>query len=288
MKKYFRISNSVPVTIVALAFSVMSCFDEFDSDTYKPVFTVGGFSAVDEIQADHLVAYLPFENSLVEEVSSTEAANKATTFGNGFKGRALNLDVENESYLTLEPTADITGLTSFTISFWMNPEFVDTDANNGIDGVLGLVGLSNPGQFWGNIEWFVENNSNPDAAKIVVHIFSGGKETWVTVANFKGLFGNWTNHTLTYDETTSKFTYYINGAVAATSDAAWTGPLAFSDSGPMVIGAVQFQTEPSIGCCGKQDWASYLTGQIDELRIYDQPFTAEEVNALVILQGKGK
>jgi hypothetical protein len=51
---------------------------------------------------------------------------------------------------------------------------------------------------------------------------------------------------------------------------------------------VQFQTDPSIGCCGKQDWASYLTGVIDEVRIYNVALTTEEINALVVLQGKGK
>ena len=37
-----------------------------------------------------------------------------------------------------------------------------------------------------------------------------------------------------------------------------------------------------------QSWASFLTGQLDEVRVYDKALTPEEVNALVVLQGKGK
>jgi hypothetical protein len=56
-----------------------------------------------------------------------------------------------------------------------------------------------------------------------------------------------------------------------------------------VLGCVQFQTNPSLtSATGSQDWASYLTGSMDELRIYNAALTPAEVNALVVLQGKGK
>jgi hypothetical protein len=268
--------------------TVISCFDEFDPNSYKPVFTINGFSATDEIKISSLVAYWPFDGSLKEEKSGVSGENSGTTFVNGFKGQALNLNVANKSYITFDPGSAITGLQSFTISFWVNPVFVDQNSDNGIDGILGLVNLSNPAGFWGNIDWFVENGSNPNAAKIVAHVVSGSSETWMNVSNYKGLFNAWSNHTLTYDATTSKFTYYINGSVGTTANAGWSGPIQFVGSGPMVFGAVQFQTTPSIGCCGNQPWASYLTGQLDEVRIYNTALSSDEVRALVVLQGKGK
>lgn len=268
--------------------TVISCFDEFDPNSYKPVFTINGFSATDEIKISSLVAYWPFDGSLKEEKSGVSGENSGTTFVNGFKGQALNLNVANKSYITFDPGSAITGLQSFTISFWVNPVFVDQNSDNGIDGILGLVNLSNPAGFWGNIDWFVENGSNPNAAKIVAHVVSGSGETWMNVSNYKGLFNAWSNHTLTYDATTSKFTYYINGSVGTTANAGWSGPIQFVGSGPMVFGAVQFQTTPSIGCCGNQPWASYLTGQLDEVRIYNTALSSDEVRALVVLQGKGK
>jgi len=47
------------------------------------------------------------------------------------------------------PGTSITGAQNLTISFWVNPTFVDVDNDKAIDGVLGLVNLSNPTGFWG-------------------------------------------------------------------------------------------------------------------------------------------
>jgi hypothetical protein len=282
--------NIAPVLLlVTSALLVSSCYDKFDPDSYKPPFTISGFSAASEIQPSALVGYWSFDAALTDEVSGTAASNKGTNLVNGFKGMALNLDVANKSYITFEPGSAITGLQSFTISFWVNPTFVDANADNSIDGILGLVNLSNKSGFWGNLDWFVENGSNPDAAKIVVHVVSGGSETWFNVSGYNGLFGAWSNHTVTYDAATSTFKYFINGSPLTTATAGWTGPIAFANSGPMVIGAVHFQTTPSLTTAtGSQDWASYLSGGFDELRIYNKALSAEEVNALVVLQGKGK
>jgi len=289
MKNKFHITlglKAVPMMVILL---LTGCYEKFDPESYKPEFTISGFTAVDQIATDNLVAYWSFDGTLAEDVSGAEADNSGTTFTGGFKGQAVNMSVANKTYLTYDAGTEITGLKSFTISFWVNPTFIDANADNGIDGILGLVNLSNPAGFWGNLDWFVENGSNKNAAKIVAHIVSdGNKETWMNVSNFKGLFDGWTNHTLTYNATTSKFNYYINASMLSEATAGWTGDTNFTGSGPMVFGCVQFQTTPSIGCCGHQDWASYLTGSMDEVRIYDTALTAEEITALVVLQGKGK
>jgi hypothetical protein len=284
--------------LLVIASSVSGCYDKFDADSYKPPFTVNGFSAVDEIKSTSLIAYFPFDGSLGETISGATGSNTGTSFISGFKGQGINLKGADKSYLTFDTPAAVDGMESFTISFWVNPTFIDTDSNNGIDGILGFVNLSNPTGFWGNIDWFVENDnpsppngdhSNNEKATIKVHIQgTATQDTWVTVERYKGLFGVWSNHTLTYDATTSQFIYYINGSKVQTATSSWTGPINFAGSGPMVFGTVQFQTTPSIGCCGNQDWASYLTGAMDEIRIYNTALAETEVNALVVLQGKGK
>lgn len=278
------------VSTIALSILLMSaCYDKFDPESYKPVFTISGYSATEEIEPASLVAYWSFDDGAVETMSGTAATTHETSFVNGFKGQAVNFNASSPSWMTYEAGEEITGLESFTISFWMNPKFVDTDANNGVDGILGLVGLSNPGRFWGNIEWFVENNSNPDGAIIkVILTHDNATETDILVSNFKGLFDNWTNHALTYDAATSTLSYFINGSQQATKKTPWTGPIKFVSSGPMVFGTVQFQTSPSLTNHGPEDWASHLTGAIDEVRIYGKALTQEQVNALVVLQGKGK
>lgn len=288
IKKYMRAATGI-ILLAVTAIFVSSCYDKFDPESYKPVFTVGGFSAVNEIEPNSLAAYWPFDGDLNEVVSGTEGTNKETSFVNGFQGEAVNFNATSQSYITFDEVDAITGLQDFTISFWMNPVFVDNDANNAVDGILGLVGLSNPDRFWGNIEWFIENGSNPDAAILKVILTNGNsQETDISVTNYKGLFGNWTSHTLTFNAATSTLTYYINGSTAATKTTPWTGPITFANSGPVVMGTVQFQTTPSLTKHGPEDWAGYLTGAIDEVRIYNKALTPDQVNALVVLQGKGK
>jgi hypothetical protein len=288
MKKIIAKQNITLIFLIVAGAILVSCYEKFDPDSYKPPFIINGYTSVAEIGSQNIVAYWPFDGTLVESVSGESVSNSGASFTNGFKGQALNFNSTNKSYATFAAGSSITGLGSFTISFWVNPVFVDSDNNNEIDGILGLVNLSNPNGFWGNIDWFVENGSKPSSSKIVAHIANSNGETWMNVNNYSGLFSKWSNHTLTYDGASGIFRYYINGAQLATATSSWGGPITFSDSGPMVFGTVQFQTTPSIGCCGNQPWASYLTGTLDEVRIYNKALPAEDVNALVVLQGKGK
>jgi hypothetical protein len=276
------------VLLMGAGIYLTSCYKTFDPDSYKPVFTISGFSAVNQIQPSALVAYWAFDGSLIDSVSSAVATNKGTAFANGFKGSALNLSVQNKAHATATPGASITGTKSFTVSYWVNPTFVDTDNNNAIDGIIGMFTLANTSEFWGNIDFFVENNSNNTSAVLKVHVRNGANESWLD-ATYPGLFGVWSNHTLSYDAATSKLTYYINGSKVKDATAAWTGDLAFTNSGPIVFGTAQFQANPSLGSAGgPQSWASYLTGSLDEVRLYNKALTPTEINALVVLQGKGK
>lgn len=265
------------------------CYDKFDPDSYKPVFTISGYSAVDEIEPASLVAYWPFDGDLNEILSGTAATNHEVTVVNGFKGQGVSFSANSPSWLLTDAPAAITGLQSFTLSFWVNPTFVDNNADNKIDGILGILALSNPGRFWGNLEWFVENESNEDAAIVkVILTHDNATETDVVVNNYKGLFGSWSNHTLTFDAATGTLSYFINGSRLATKVVPWSGPIAFVNSGPMVFGTAQFQTSPSLTNHGPEDWASHLTGSIDEVRIYNKALAEADINALVVLQGKGK
>ena len=57
----------------------------------------------------------------------------------------------------------------------------------------------------------------------------------------------------------------------------------------MVFGTVHFQTTPSLTSSStRQDWASYLTGQLDEVRIYNKALSDAEISSLSKLEGRGK
>jgi hypothetical protein len=76
------------------------------------------------------------------------------------------------------------------------------------------------------------------------------------------------------------FNYYINGALASTATATWDA-LAYTDSGNLVMGTLQFQTDPSqTSGATSQAWASHLTGGLDEIRIFNKALSAAEVLAL--------
>jgi len=266
-----------------------SCYKKYEAASYAPPFTVNGFSSVKEIQPSALVGYWSFDGGFTDSVSNAATTNSGGALANGFKGQGLSLDVANKAYVTAVPSAAIKGANSFTISFWVNPTFKDADNDGKIDGIIGFVNLARTNDFWGNVDWFVENGSNNTASTIKAHVVGGTSDTWLTVSNFPNLFGKWSSHTLTYDAGTSKLTYYINGAKVADATTSWTGNINFPSPGTLVFGTTQFQTTPSQGTAGgTQPWASYLTGMMDEIRIYNKALTASEVNALVVLQGKGK
>lgn len=274
------------VTLTGLLLT--SCYKQFDPASYAPKFTISGFSSVNQIKPANLVGYWAFQGGLIDSTSGAAATNSGTTFVNGFIGQGLGLDANNKSYVEGNPSDALKNMQSLTISFWVNPTFVDSNNDGTIDGILGMVNIANLNDFWGYIDWFAENGSSPSSTTLKVHFRGGTLDTWLVQTGVTNFFGKWTNHTLTYDASTSQATYYMNGSVLIPATTVpWTGAVDFSGIGPLVFGCNQFQTNPSLGTAGgNQPWASWLTGSLDEIRIYNAALTPTEVNALVVLQGK--
>jgi hypothetical protein len=228
------------------------------------------------------IVYLPFDGDYLELLTITEATKGGSpTFVDGLVGKAIHLDASNKGYV-LFPGDTLAQTSSFSLSFWVKPEFVDGNGDNGIDGILGFVNLSNASGFWGNIDWFVENGSNPSGAVIKMHVTNDDSETWITDApSYPNLFDQWNHFVLTYDGAAHEFKYYINGSLVLTKAAAWTDALTFKNSGSIVLGTVQFQTSPSLtSATGEQGWASYLTGEIDEVRIFNRALSGTDVQQI--------
>lgn len=231
---------------------------------------------------DGEVFYMPLDDEVLELISITQATVVGSpSFVPGKVGKAVRFDAANKAYM-LFPSDAVSAVSSFSVSFWTHPEFVDSNSDGGIDGILGLANFSNVSGFWGNLDWFVENGSNPSAALIKAHVTNGnGGETWIEVPGVTNFFGEWTHHVLTYDATAEEFVYYIDAVPVATVAAGWDGPLAFADGGPMVFGTVHFMTNPSLTTgSGAQDWASYLTGSLDEIRIFNKGLSQAEVEQI--------
>jgi len=278
MKKIFRILTMALIGISLLTLS--SCYKKFDPKSYQPAFTVNGYTSVAEIAPANLVGYWAFEGSYIDSISKTAGTPTGTGFAGGFKGQALKGALN--SYLLATPSNAIKSLQSFTVTEWVNTPPPST-------GIIDIFTLTNTEKFWGNIEIFFENGSDNTNGKLRVHVNQNGNDNTYSVDGINGLFNSWVNIAVTYDAATSTFTVYRNGSQVSSGKAGVTGPLSFSSVGNLVFGAPQFQTTPSqTSGSSSQTWASFLTGQIDEVRVYNKALTASELQAMVVLQGKGK
>jgi hypothetical protein len=257
-----------------------SCYKKFDTASYAPAFTINGVTSVAAIEPASLVGYWAFDGSLIDSVTGKVATNNGTGFTGGFKGQALQ--GAGGSYAITPVTSTIANLHSFTVSYWVNSPL---NAN----GIVGMVNISNTGGFWGNLDMFFENGGNATTGYYKVHVNNNGVDAWLGNYTLNNPWNTWINFTVTYDGASSVFNVYQNGNKIATSTQAGYGPLVFQNASDIIFGTVQFQTSPSLGTAGgTQGWASYLKGSLDEVRIYNKALNADQVNAMVVLQGKGK
>lgn len=262
------------------SFLLTSCYKKFDPNSYAPPFTVGGFTSASEIAPTNLVGHWGFDGDYKDKVSGVAGTNTGTSFIGGIKGQAMQGALN--SYVLFTPGNAIKTMSSFTITYWVNSPVVTT-------GIIGMVNLAKTDGFWGNINMFFENGSTATDGRFRANIHNGTTDTWLAKDGIQSLFNVWTNLALSYNATTSTLKLYKDGGMIASSTAAGFGPLAFANIGNLVFGCVHFQTTPSqTTATGTQPWASYLTGQLDEVRIYNKALSDIEVNSLVKLEGKGK
>jgi hypothetical protein len=242
---------------------------------------IGGYNSVKQIATANLVGYWSFNGTLIDSVSNTAGTATGTTFTTGFEGQALQGALNG--YVLATPSAAIKSLQSFTTTLWVNTPPPST-------GIIGFFSLANTNNFWGNIEMFFENGSVNTNGKVRVHITQGTNDYTYAVDNVQNLFGSWVNIAFSYNATSSICTLYVNGSsVSSGTISGLTGALNFTTVGKLVFGCVQFQTTPSqTSATGSQGWASYLTGQLDEVRVYNKALAPTDISALVALESKGK
>lgn len=189
------------------------------------------------------------------------------------------------------PLDTIKSLGSFTLSFWMNGS--GTAGGPVSDGAQGIFAIANSNQFWGNLEIFLENYTDAtdnNAVWLKMHMFnanvSGGGEEWIADDNvkLKDVLNKWTHIALTYDETTSAFSLYKDGAATAINNKILGGgnygKIKFENVSGMALGSFAFQTSPSLTNHGPEPWAKSFNGALDQLHLYNKALSASEINAL--------
>lgn len=280
MELKYKKSLTPLVTLLVTSVLLSSCYKKFEPESYAPPLNIGGYTSSSEISPGNLVGYWAFNGSLIDSVSGTSGVNTGTSFSGGVKGQAMQGALNG--YVLFSPGPEIRTMNSFTITYWVNSPPPST-------GIIGLVNLAKTNGFWGNINMFFENGSTNTSGFFKANVHNGTADKWVEKNGIVNLFNSWVALALSYDAPTSTFKMYMNGNVIQTTVAAGFGPLNFANVGDLVFGTVHFMTNPSqTSATGAQGWASYLTGQLDEVRIYNKALSDEELNSLVKLEGRGK
>jgi len=272
------LNKLVPALVVGSLFA--ACQKKFDESTYAPKLNIGGYTSSDEIATSNLVAYWSFDNTLTESKSTTAGTSTGSGFGGGLKGSAATFS--GNSYIVSNTPTVLQGLKSFTVTMWVK-------ANQNTVGIAGLMDIANTNSFWGNMTVFFENGGSADVAKLKIHVNNNGADGWLGNYDLNKIWGVWTHIAVSYDAATSTFRVYSNGSKIATQVQAGFGNLVFQNATKMSFGTVQFQTTPSLTTNhGKETWADYLNGSLDEVRVYNIALSDNDITSLMKLEGKGK
>lgn len=308
---YNQIKHTIVATVALFAIGALntSCTKPDKSDDFPkgdPPPVSGGFVNSSEVAPTNLVAHFPFEGNVADAKGAVTggATNGNTSFIPGRKGQAYKGSANGFiSYATPGPIAT---LTSFTVSMWINTQ----KHTGGAQGVFMLA--KQDGSFWGNFFMMIEgHNLNPGVPQtnrmfMKLHFQKNNApfiEHWIEPHGFgttdfrpDNMYGGWRHVAWTYDAATSKASFYVNGEKRGLpagmedrkADATGTalGALNFKNATRFVIGG--FQNQLGAPFNAPESWMLPYTGALDEFRIYNKALSAQEINALAVLERQGR
>ncbi len=251
---------------------------------------IDGFDSSGQVFASNLIAYWSFDDTKQERISGiqpTQSANDSYVTG-GVRGKALALAAGYVYYAQQFPKFKTDSLKSFTISTWVKI------LNNGTKRTM-LLQLARPGLFTGNINFHLNTQSNPASNLDVLRI----QPTFATVGggtqdnlnnNLSPRIGmdKWTHLVLTYDGTTGVFDIWADAVKIGGFPNRGVGNNLFKSYEPseFIIGS-NYNGIPGKAVNADVSIAP-MTGQIDELRIYNTPLPDAFIRALYNLGKAGK
>lgn len=295
-------TQTIRVFILALLVSVIltRCADPETDDDFTPGDPppIGSWANSEEVSAENLVAHWGFEGNVSDSKGAVTggAMNGNGTFTAGRKGQAYQ--GSSNAFISYTSPGPLAGLTSFTVSFWINTAKHD----GGAQGIFALGKAD--GSFWGNFFVIVEGNtSTSDRMQLKLHFEKNtvppvsNVEHWIDPPADKrpdNMYGAWRHVSYTYDATSSKAAFYANGQVidiGADADRKANsttplGPLAFVSATKFIIGG--FQNHLGMPFNGLEPWMLNFTGKLDELRIYNKALSSQEISAIYQLERQGR
>ncbi|MDR1343479.1 MAG: LamG domain-containing protein [Prevotellaceae bacterium] len=278
--------------------AVVSCSDDDSDDNNTDV----GKTDPSTIAADNLIAYFPFEdNGNDAKGGLSPATSTGVSYVTGMKGKAYQGNGEkgsggdvtgDSSYLhyKLPASSKLRDLQAFSFSMWIKC-VATTDGGPEpmifqIDGTTDFT--------WGNLFFLQQRNgAAADSAVLTTYFWKNditpadpGKQGQRAGAKLGNFFGKFIHVISTYDNTTSKYVLYVDGAKfdggtalenrTQGTDGPSLGNLKFNEAETLTIGAWAAVAKGN----ETWQWAGFFKGNIDEFRIYDRALTADEADAL--------
>lgn len=243
---------------------------------------VDGYNSSDEVFPENLIAYWSFDDTKNETKSNTapgSSLNDSYVAG-GVKGKALSLNGGFVYYPTLFPQFKTAAFKNFTISVWVKI------LNNGSKRTM-LFQLARPGIFNGNINFALNTNSFPASNTTTLRIqptfMTVGGGTQDNLNNTRSpVIGmdKWTHIVLTYESSTGVFDIWADGIKIGDYSNRGVGNNLFNAYEPseVIIGS-NYNGIPGKSVNADVSFAP-MTGQIDELRIYNRALPDAQVKSL--------
>jgi hypothetical protein len=240
---------------------------------------VNGYSSSSQVAAASLVAHWAFNGSYIDSVSKvvgTAVNASGISFVTGKMGQAVQ--VKDRGHINSNVTSTIANLKSFTMAMWIQqPTSLANSPTTFMPFSLDKAGYS-----WEQTKFFMlfdqPDNATNTLGKICLmdQWFDKGK-VWPRM-----LDGNWHHMAITFDGNTGALRVYIDGVLLPQSASHSFNPQNnFGDADSFTLGGPNDATNTANG------WMNALSGNLDELRVFNKVLTADEIMALHALQNKG-
>ena len=252
--------------------------------------TIDGYTKTEEVYPNNLIAYWSFDDTRSETLSNTVPGSSSnnTFVTDGVRGKSLQLTAGHLYFPTQFAKFKTDSLKSWTISVWVKI------LNNGSKRTM-LFQLARPGSLTGNINFALNTQSFPASNTTTLRIqptfatLGGGTQDNLN-NNLSPAIGmsKWTHIVLTYEATTGVFNIWGDAVKIGGFPNRGVGNNVFKSYEPseVIIGA-NYNGVPGKTVNTDATFAA-MTGQIDELRIWNRSLPDAQIRALFNLGNAGK
>lgn len=254
---------------------------------------IDGYDSSGQIFAGNLVAYWSFDNTNTElksGINPTQTAGNSFVTG-GVRGSALALNSGYLYYATQFPQFKTDAFTSWSISVWVKI----LNNQNTTNKRTMLFQLARPGLFTGNINFHLNTQGFPSTNTDVLRIQptfttvgGGTQDNLNSSLSPKIGMDKWTHIVLTYNGATGVFDIWADAVKVGGFPNRGVGNNLFKSWEPneVIIGS-NYNGIPGKTVSTDVSIAP-MTGQIDELRVYNIPLPDAHIRALFNLGNANK